>query len=115
MMCSRPSMMTMGAAMSVAEQIEPEFENENLAAALEYAARGWHVLPCRPADKKPLTKHGKDDATTDGDTILAWWSRWPRPYVRVALRSGPSHGMQETRIEPASRQRASCMGDGPDA
>jgi hypothetical protein len=39
----------------------------------------------------------------------------PRPYVRGALRSGPSHGMQETRVEPASRHRASCMGDGPDA
>jgi hypothetical protein len=39
----------------------------------------------------------------------------PRPHVRGALGSGPSHGMQETRVEPASRRRASCMGEGPDA
>ncbi len=37
-----------------------------------------------------------------------------RLYVRRDLRGGPSHGMQDTRIEPASRHGASCMGDGPD-
>jgi hypothetical protein len=37
-----------------------------------------------------------------------------RPYVRRDPRGGPSHGMQDTRIEPASRHGASCMGDRPD-
>jgi hypothetical protein len=36
-----------------------------LQAALDYARRGWHVLPCNPASKRPLTtqavlKPGRD-------------------------------------------------------
>ena len=58
--------------------------------------------------KKEKRKEGKHDAAGP-------LGRLPRPYVRGTLRSSPSHGMQETRVEPASRHRASCMGDGPDA
>jgi hypothetical protein len=30
------------------------------------------------------------------------------------LRGGPSHDMQDSRVVPAGRHRASIMGDGPD-
>jgi hypothetical protein len=43
--------------------------------ALAYARIGWHVFPVRA--KKPVTQHGLLDATTDRDTIVAWWRRWP--------------------------------------
>ncbi|HEX9016816.1 MAG TPA: bifunctional DNA primase/polymerase, partial [Chloroflexota bacterium] len=36
-----------------------------LSAALDYAARGWPVLPLVPREKRPLTKRGLLDATTD--------------------------------------------------
>lgn len=47
-----------------------------VTAALEYAARGWPVFPCK-ADKTPYTGHGYKDATTDPATIEYWWTRWP--------------------------------------
>ena len=47
-----------------------------LKAALLYAARGHPVFPCGP-QKKPLTKNGFKDATTDESQIRKWWAQWP--------------------------------------
>lgn len=43
-------------------------------AALDYAAGGILVFPCKPRGKEPLTAHGLKDATKDADTIRKWWS-----------------------------------------
>lgn len=48
-----------------------------IKAALTYAEHGLPVFPCRAIDKKPLTKHGFKDATTDPDVVRAWWKKWP--------------------------------------
>ncbi len=53
-------------------------------AALTYAARGWHVLPCQPRGKTPLTSRGQDDATIDPRVIRGWWRRWPTANIGVA-------------------------------
>jgi len=54
-------------------------------AALKYAARGWPVFPLWGSDgKKPITKHGVDDATTNPDIITEWWERWPYANVGIA-------------------------------
>jgi hypothetical protein len=65
---------------------------DRLAAALAYASRGWPVFPvhsvsegrcscgkpdCKDAGKHPRTPHGFKDATTDRDTIIDYWRRWP--------------------------------------
>ncbi|MGH7487948.1 MAG: bifunctional DNA primase/polymerase, partial [bacterium] len=55
-------------------------------AALEYAARGWPVLPIRPRAKLPLTEHGLHDATTDPELITQWWERWPD--ANIGIRTG---------------------------
>lgn len=72
-------------------------------AALDAAARGWHVFPLRPDTKRPAL-HGESScprtgacaaghrkweqrATTDPDRIRAAWSRAP---FNVGIATGPS-------------------------
>lgn len=67
-------------------------------AALAYARRGWHVLPCRPRGKEPLTPHGCKDATTDEQTIRSWWQRWPA--ANVAIATGRASGICVLDVDP---------------
>lgn len=62
------------------------------AAALEYASRGWSVFPIQPptpgdrdSGKRPLTRNGKDDASTNPSIINAWWAQHPNANVGIAL------------------------------
>jgi hypothetical protein len=34
------------------------------------------VFPCEPGAKRPLTRNGHWDATTDPRIIERWWQRW---------------------------------------
>lgn len=53
-----------------------------LNAALRYASvYGIRVFPLRPNDKRPATKHGLKDATTDLEQIREWWTE--RPFCGV--------------------------------
>jgi hypothetical protein len=53
-------------------------------AALELAAMGYHVFPCRSRTKVPLTARGFKDATTDENQIREWWGRHPDANVAIA-------------------------------
>jgi Bifunctional DNA primase/polymerase, N-terminal/Primase C terminal 1 (PriCT-1) len=57
--------------------------SERLRKALEHAERGWSVFPCVPGGKKPLTKQGHHDATTDRSRITAWWNLWPGANIGI--------------------------------
>lgn len=53
-------------------------------AAIDLAAGGYHVFPCKPRRKEPLTVSGFKNATVDERTILHWWDRRPDANVGVA-------------------------------
>jgi hypothetical protein len=54
-----------------------------LRAALAYAGRSVPVFPCEPGAKRPLTRNGHWDATTDPLAIKRWWGRWPSANVGI--------------------------------
>src|SRR4051794_7912570 len=77
----------------------PNQTDDLLNAALDYAARGWPVLPlweprgvgvcacgagCQRVGKHPRTAHGVGDATTDPEQIRAWWQEWPTTNIGIA-------------------------------
>lgn len=52
-------------------------------AATAYATAGILVFPCAPGEKRPLTEHGFQDATTDLERITRWWSRFPAANIGI--------------------------------
>lgn len=79
---------------------------EMLAAALGYAARGWHVFPlnsirdgactcgregCSNAGKHPLTRHGLRDASAERAAVIAWWTKWP--WANIGIATGEASGI----------------------
>lgn len=61
--------------------------NAYLQAARRYIAAGWAVFPCRPGTKRPDTKRGCLDASTDPDQITAWWTEQPNANIGLACGS----------------------------
>jgi len=60
-------------------------DNALLAAALEYAARGWRVVPLADHGKNPRIGAWQKNASTDEKIIVEWWTRWPGANVGVQL------------------------------
>ncbi|MBT6220372.1 MAG: hypothetical protein HOI45_11670 [Rhodospirillaceae bacterium] len=75
-------------------------------AALEYAARGFAVIPlhsphggkcscgkaaCKATGKHPRTKNGLKDATTDPAIIAGWWRQWPA--ANIGILTGEASGI----------------------
>ena len=56
-----------------------------LDAALDYAARGMYVFPCKENQKVPKTRNGHLDATIDHHQIHAWWSESPHANIGISL------------------------------
>lgn len=67
-----------------------------LVAAQNYAEAGLPVIPLRPCEKRPLTPHGKDDATTDAGQIRQWWTKWPTANIGVR----PPCGLVVLDVDP---------------
>src|SRR6476646_3434741 len=57
-----------------------------LAAALDYAARGFAVFPCLPSSKHPAFPGGVKNATTNPATVRRWWLACPD--YNIGIRTG---------------------------
>jgi hypothetical protein len=53
-------------------------------------------MDCHSPGKHPLTKHGKDDATTDHGQISKWWGRW----LSANVGGRPPSGIMVLDIDP---------------
>jgi hypothetical protein len=62
-----------------------------IRTALTLAARGLHVFPCRPRDKRPATPRGCKDASKDPDMIRHWWGL--EPHYNIAIATGSVSGI----------------------
>jgi hypothetical protein len=55
-----------------------------LEAALRYAELGYPVFPCLSGTKKPPSKGGFHNATTDAEQIKRWWAERPSANIGIA-------------------------------
>ncbi|MGW7691023.1 bifunctional DNA primase/polymerase [Streptomyces asiaticus] len=58
-----------------------------MASALDAAARGWHVFPLIPGDKRPAVRAWEERATTDPERITRCWASGP---YNIGIATGPS-------------------------
>ena len=70
--------------------------NASLELAIYWASRGFPVFPT--LNKRPLTKHGQNDATTDLAQIEAWAIAYPN--CRWAIQTGPKIGYWFLDLDP---------------
>lgn len=83
--------------------------NDMKSDALALAASGWAVFPCvewGEGAKRPYTRNGFKDATTDADCIEYWWTRRPNamigavvPASLMVLDIDPRHGGSLRQLE----------------
>ncbi len=60
-------------------------KNESLKEyAIYYARNGFSVFPLQPHSKKPVTRNGCKDATTDEQQIAMWWAQNPQYNIGIA-------------------------------
>ena len=83
-----------------------------LEHALGYAAKGLPVFPCKPDSKRPYTKHGLKDASTDTKLIKDWWALWPD--ALIAVPTGERSKCWVLDVDDPAAFEASCKLDLPD-
>lgn len=60
-------------------------------AARSLASAGVPVFPCLPEGKRPLTRRGFLDASSDSARVAAWWSRTPD--ANIGIPTGAASGV----------------------
>ena len=83
-------------------------------AAVEYACRGWYVIPlhdvtagycscgkgkdCKDAGKHPRLEAWQEQATIDEATIRKWWGQWPN--ANIGILTGVQSDIAVIDIDP---------------
>ena len=90
-----------------------------LRAALNYARRGWLVIPlhsptargcscgradCQSVGKHPRTRNGSKDGSRDLATIREWWERWPD--ANVGITTGEASGLLVLDVDGAQGEQS---------
>lgn len=85
------------------------------AAARSLAAAGVPVFPCEADGKRPLTRRGFLDATSDPGQVAEWWARTPE--ANIGLPTGAASGVVVVDVDVhgpvdgrAAWRRASAAG-----
>lgn len=71
--------------------------SQNLEVVLSFAARGWQCFPANHLGKKPATRHGLHDATTDSQQLNQWFGNGQ--LYNVAIRTGAASGFDVLDID----------------
>lgn len=79
--------------------------NPRLLSALAYVKRGFAVLPCAPGEKRPATRHGVKDATTDKASVIRTWS--VQGNANVAIATGAASNIVVLDVDPRNGGDAS--------
>lgn len=66
-------------------------------AAERFADAGIPVFPCVPGEKRPLTRHGFHDATTNPAQIARWWRDWPD--ANIGMPTGSISGWEVVDVD----------------
>jgi hypothetical protein len=63
-----------------------------LPTALDYANRGWRIVPIRPGEKRPALTNWQNIASNDPDLITEWFTG---PYADhgIGIATGPETGI----------------------
>lgn len=96
--------------------IDHELNSSLLSAALDYAKRGWSVLPlhnptrtggctcgkpdCTSIGKHPRLPNGVKGASADPSLIKHWWKQWPEANIGIA--TGANSGLAVLDIDVKS-------------
>ncbi|MFD2796388.1 bifunctional DNA primase/polymerase [Promicromonospora vindobonensis] len=65
--------------------------------ATQLVRAGVPVFPCVPGGKRPLTRHGFQDATTDLAEVERMWQRWPD--ANLAIPAGRASGFDVVDVD----------------
>ena len=66
-------------------------------AARRYAEAGIPIFPCVAGGKRPLTKRGFHEASTELRQVERWWARWPR--ANVGMPTGHASGLEVVDVD----------------
>jgi hypothetical protein len=65
--------------------------NNPLPTALDYAAKGWRIVPIRPGEKRPALTNWQNIASADPELITEWFTG-PYKDHGIGIATGPETG-----------------------
>lgn len=75
------------ATSTIAPSGPPRAKSELAIAAIRCAEEGLRVFPVA-ATKRPLTRHGVKDASSDVPHVARWWTAFPNAHIGLATGDG---------------------------